>query len=114
MNEKIRRFNEWDWMGFADCEKFENGTDPWIFTAERNGVELTLIGDVNGVELSFCSGDIEEDGLFWYENFETKLSPTRALGILRRMIKTLNLDGDWYAPDISYALDHAFKGISKI
>lgn len=114
MNETIRRFTENDWHQTPEAKKFKDGSMPFIFESERNGVYFTLIGDVNGIEIELHGGEGEEyEQDIWTEDIENATC-TKIKSIMKHIIKTLELDGDWYAPDVSYALDHAFSGISKI
>lgn len=110
----IRRFTKSDWHQWAGAEEFKNGSDPFIFESERNGVELTVIGDVRGIEVEMHSGEgADEEQNIWVETIENA-TQSKIKDIMERIIKKLNLDGDWYAPDVSYALDHAFNGITKV
>lgn len=104
MKNVLRRFTKIDWYAFAGAEKFKDGSEPFIFESERNGVELALIGDANMIYLVMTCPDSGEEDMVWEE--EIKANPIRIEGIMRHIIKDLNLDGDWYAPDISYILDH--------
>ena len=114
MNETIRRFTKGDWHQWAEAEEFKNGSDPFIFESERNGVELTIIGDVRGIEIEMHGGEgADEEQDIWVETIENA-TQSKIKDIMERIIKRLNLDGDWYAPDVSYAFDHAFSGITKV
>lgn len=100
----LRRFSRKDWYAFAGAEKFKDGSEPFIFYSERNGIELSLIGDAKMIYLVMACPDSGEEDMIWEE--EIKANPIRIEGIMRHIIASLNLEGDWYAPDISYTLDH--------
>lgn len=112
----INRFDKLDWNEFNGAEKFKNGSEPFIFRSEKDVdgiiIGVTLVGDVNGIEICVYGGEEDEENI-WTEEFKNA-TPNRIEGVMRHIIKALNLDGDWYAPDVTYALDHAFNGISNI
>ena len=107
----IKRFSKNDWYQYGGAERFKDGSEPFIFSTERNGVCIDLIGDARGVELNIYGNrdqdDYEDEEMIWTEDIKT--TPKKMRAILKNIIKAYNLDGDWYAPDISYNLDHGYK-----
>lgn len=107
-NIRIRRFDNSDFNAFAGAENFKDGSKPFIFETESTygGVVIYLIGDANMVYLLMTCPDNDEEDMIWEE--EIKTSSIRIEGIMRHIISELGLDtDDWYAPDISYILDHS-------
>ena len=111
MNNTIRHFDEMDWKQYNESERFQDGTEPFIFTTERNTVSIDLIGDARGIEIDIYGEEVyeeeEEDGFTWHEDIRT--TPDKIQDVMKKVIRDFNLDGDWYAPDISYRLDHWYK-----
>jgi len=75
MPDKIKRFTENDWDGFAGAECFEDNSNPFIFELE-NGFG---IADRNGINLFFG-----EDGEEAWE-LEVKMGPEKISQFIQLM-----------------------------
>lgn len=108
----IKRFTQADWYAYAGAANFKNGEEPFIYKSTNSqGVELVLIGDAQGIELSIIEDDDMLNEFIWSESLE--VHPIKMEGILRHIIEKLKLKEDWYAPDLTYILDHT-KKLSEI
>ncbi len=60
-----KRFTENDWMGFAGCERFADGSEPFLAEIKVDGFDGLAIFDANGVVVLYASdADSEnEDGV---------------------------------------------------
>lgn len=104
----IRRFTKADWNAFSGSEKFNDGSNPFIAVFENDYTGVVIVGDINGVEVNLYS-NIKDDcgGMNWQKCWnEGNNTPEEIKSFMEKLISDLGLDGDWYAPDISYALDH--------
>lgn len=107
----IRQFNKTDWYGWAGAEAFSEKHQPLITEVSLNDgeVEMTLIADKNGIQISFASDDAE-DGTLTYMK-EMPLNSIKAEGELKHLVEYLS---KWtYAPDITYELDHPTNPITQ-
>lgn len=103
MNE-IRKFTRTDWDCWAGAEAFSENSQPLIYTRQLNGgeVEMNIIADRTGIQISFTSSDVEEAMICYTK--EMPLNSIRAEGELKQL--ALYLEAYTYAPDITYLLDH--------
>lgn len=106
---KIRRFTKEDWYGWAGAEKFENGSEPFIYERDMNDgfVEVTIIADKNGICVNISSNDGDDLTTDTWEK-ELSLSALRAAGELSHLVEYVEKFNS--APDFAYALDHNREG----
>lgn len=106
----IRRFTNNDWCGWGGAERFENGSEPFIYEGNMNGgfVELSIIADKNGICIVITSEDGDNITMDTWEK-EMKLSALRAAGELKHIVDCVNAFDS--APELAYALDHNGKGL---
>lgn len=99
---KIRRFTEVDWYGFAGAEKFANGSEPFIYEANfsDNSANLTVVADRNGISIMINTKD---DDIIYFKDshFKSSLQAEGEIRALARVIKSYT-----EASDLCYDLDN--------
>ena len=107
-----RSFTKTDWDAFSGAEPFSSHKPPFIWQKTLNDghVDMTVIADRTGIEISFCGDDYDSDDQCVFEK-DLHLSSIRAEGELKGLISVLDLYE--YAPDISYELDHPTHEVTQ-
>lgn len=103
VTNKIRRFTKTDWYGWAGCERFKDGSEPFIYEHNLNNGEtgVIILADATGVAIYIG----EDEDLCWIVN--KPLNPVRAEGYMLALAEVIK---DYsYAPSLVYDLDHKVR-----
>lgn len=103
-NIKIRQFTKEDWYGWTGAERFEDGSEPLIFTADLSGAGIKIIGEHQAVAVMVTL----DKGYKMYQwvYLTDEWTPLQAEGEMRALIKALKLDENSNPADIAYMMDH--------
>lgn len=110
MSKEYRRFTKEDWYGFAGCEKFSDGSEPFIYDHEfEDDTSVTVTIDRYQIDVIMYSET--EEMYAWVYDRRQSFSSMIAEGYMRKLVESIERFS--FGSELCYELDHPTEEIFK-
>lgn len=119
MSKEYKRFTKEDWYGYAGCEKFHDGSDPFIYEKELESdgsikIFVTVIVSQEAIDIEIGRMNMETKTdltMAWVKQNPEDFNSMKAEGYMRKIVEAISKFPN--GSDLCYELDNPEEKVLK-